>query len=417
MTFEETAAHSGKKIHRGWIVLTTTALFYATLSGLMVNCIGIIFAGIIEDKGFKASELSIYHSVRSVFSVFAVRPLINMFDNSKHANVYMAVTGVIAMLAFALMPLYTRVWHWYISSLMVSISAASMAYVVAVVINNWFKKNQGMITGFTFMGSGISAALFGPICSGIIEKHGWQMACYTVAGISVVTWILPCLFFMVRSPEDIGELPYGIDSNGAEMKEQKEARHQSVLPENAWPMLALGIALPSAVAMISNQLPTFATSTGLSLSVGAAITSFSMIGNMAFKPILGMASDKIGALNATRVLMSIAGVGILCIMCAQHSPYIIYAGAVFYGAIFACVVTAPSLICKEVYGDELYKGRLSRTQPICTAISAVTSFGYPELYEIMGTWTPVFGICAFLCLLTVAALTVADVRWKKSAAV
>ena len=416
MTDGEVAGSGRDKggLHRGWIMLIVIGLYYATVSGLMVNCIGIVFAAILEDTGYKASELSIYYSVRFIFSAFAARPLIAMFDRSKRPNVYMAVTGVLAALGFAMMPFFTRVWHWYISSVLVSVSAAGMAYIVSVTINNWFSKNQGMITGFTFMSSGISAALLGPVFSSIIESCGWRACCFTIAGISVVSWILPCLFLMVRSPEEIGLRPVWDNGGRTTTQSNGGSDEQHTVPSEAmWLILALGISLPQSVAMINNQLPTFAVSEGYELSLGATISSCCMIGNTAFKPFLGLVSDRIGAIKALKLHLALAAAGITCIMCAQTSPFVICAGGALYGAIFGCTVTAPSLVCREVYGDAAYKERLSRLQPISTTISAVTSFAYPEMYEILGTWTPVFALCVAFCLLAITALTIAQVDMKK----
>ena len=41
------------RLHRGWIILIVIGLYYATVSGLMVNCIGIVFAAILEDTGYR----------------------------------------------------------------------------------------------------------------------------------------------------------------------------------------------------------------------------------------------------------------------------------------------------------------------------------------------------------------------------
>jgi MFS transporter, OFA family, oxalate/formate antiporter len=397
------------KISRGWVALIVVGLYYATISGLMINCIGVLFAGILKDMGFETSELSAYHSIRFVVSALIVRRLCKIFDTCRKPNVFMASTGFITAASFALMPLYTKAWHWYISAVMLSTASAEMIYIVSVVVNNWFSKNQGTIVGFTLMSSGISAALFGPVCSSIITKYGWRAACLAIAGISVVTWILPCYFLFVRAPEDVGASPVGAEDVGT-TREAAAADHHIVPSERLWPVLALGIALPSSISALNNQLPTFATNIGYDLSVGAVISSCSMVGNMLYKPLLGIVADKIGAINAGRLFYGITIAGFICILNAHSSVYLIYAGAILYGAIFACTVTAPSLVCREMYGDKLYKDRLSRTQPISTMLSAVTSFLYPKIYDVLGTWSPVFAVCACLCAVGIISLTVAQIH-------
>ena len=396
----------GRKIHRGWIVLIVVGLYYATLSGLMINCIGILFAAILKDMGFKTSELSLYYTIRALFSAIIVQRLCRIFDKTERPNVFLAAMGVGAALAFAMMPFYTKVWNWYISALLIGIAQAAMVYMVSVVINNWFKKNQGTIIGFTLMSSGVSAALFGPVCSSLIAAHGWRTACFVIAGISVVTWILPCFFLLVRSPEDVGELPVGADDVKNDDKTAASQQAHVIPSEKIWPVLALGIGLPAAVSVAQNQLATFATSTGFDLAVAGMLTSFCMMGNMFFKMLLGVAADRIGAVNATRIFLAITTAGLFGIMNAHGSAYVVYAGAFFYGAIFSCVVTSPSLICKEMYGDAHYKERLSKTQALSTFVSALTAYAYPELYDIFKDWAPVFELCIFVCLLAIVCLTI-----------
>ena len=380
-----------RRFFRGWSVLIALALIYAVCNGIMGNCVGVIFAAIIKDRGFAASQLSLYYSVKSIVSALAVGSMVKFFFSSRRPNIIFAVLGVVMSVSFGIMALFQNVWQWYISAVLGGIASCTIGVILPVIINNWFQVNQGTLIGVTFMGSGLVSAVFSPIASKIIENFGWRTACLVLMGIGIVGWVIPALVLVVVSPETVGLHPLGYDGPGA-MKEKETAGSGRVPAESIFVLSILALLLPGGLTSLNNQLATFATSSGYTLAVGATITSCAMMGNLLSKLAIGVISDRMGGMSAVRIFMVLIALGIALILTGISSgnPLFLYAGAFCFGSTFAVSVTSPSLVYKDIYGIEEYRGRLSRYQKYSMLFGTVSSFLFPFIYDKTGTWSPVF---------------------------
>lgn len=81
-----------KKLHRAWIILIAMILIQAGIIGILMNCTGILFAAVLSDTGFRAGDLSVYYTIRSLVSAATVNIACRLFFQ-KNARVVMAVLG------------------------------------------------------------------------------------------------------------------------------------------------------------------------------------------------------------------------------------------------------------------------------------------------------------------------------------
>lgn len=57
---------------KAWAVLAGMVLIQAGMMGVIINCTGIVFSAVLEDCGFRAGDLSVYYTIRSLASAAAV---------------------------------------------------------------------------------------------------------------------------------------------------------------------------------------------------------------------------------------------------------------------------------------------------------------------------------------------------------
>ena len=383
-----------KKLFRGWYVVIALAVIYSCSNGLLINSVGVLFAGIIKQEGFKASELSVAHTIRYFVTSFVLTTNTRLFFQCRRPALYLAGMGVVSALAFAAASLYTRPWHFYISAFAFALGSSGILAFVPIIVNNWFKKYAGTITGVILMMAGVACAVFNPLISRIIEAFGWRTMCLLFAASAVVLWIIPALLFVEASPEGLGLSPYGEPE-----KAEKEAAGPDIRehPPMLFVLAVIALVLPGGAVPLIAQLPTFAISVGYSLTVGAVISSCAMVGNLSSKPLIGLVSDKTGAINAMIFFVALTSLGLLIILAGAASPLLLYAGALLLGLCYA-MTTGTSLVFSEIYGKDGYREKLARCLAVSYFVLAIGSYLYPAVYDLCGSWYPVFAMVAVTCL-------------------
>lgn len=114
--------------------------------GMLVNCTGILLSAVMADMGFTAGKISLYYTVRALAQAATVGFTAKCFFE-KNQKLTISVMGVLSGLSFILMYFYNDLWQWYISGALNGVGMSCVLVVIPVVINNWFKKKNGLIIG------------------------------------------------------------------------------------------------------------------------------------------------------------------------------------------------------------------------------------------------------------------------------
>lgn len=377
---------------RAWAVLAGMILIQAGMMGVLINCTGIVFSAVLEDCGFRAGDLSVYYTIRSLASAAAVGITSRLFFRFGGKAV-MAALGATLALSFGSMYFFNSLWQWYLSGIFAGIGMSCIMVVMPVVLNNWFQAHNGLIIGLAMSSSGIAGAVFSPLCSALVTALGWRMAAVVTACIGGVLIVVPSLLLIAVAPD--GAAQTGAPRSG------RVSGAPSASPVPGWVFPACLVALIGAgcLTQFNNQLPTFAISAGYPLSVGAALTSLAMTGNVAGKLCMGALSDRIGIYRAIRAVLAAVGAVMVLFLLGKQYPPILYLGSLIYGTVYALATTMPSLLLLDLYGKGEYQGRVSSLQAVSGLVFAFASSGFPYLYDLSGSFDIVFVLGACLCLL------------------
>lgn len=98
--------------------------------------------------------------------------------------------------------------------------------------------------------------------------------------------------------------------------------------------------MASCITSVTQHFPGFAQSVGFDASLGALLLSAGMVGNIVFKIVIGVLSDRLGALKATLVTLVINMAGIFLLLTGLSSG-ILLLGAFFFGSVMPLV----QLVC------------------------------------------------------------------------
>ena len=98
----------------------------------------------------------------------------------------------------------------------------------SILMLRWFLSRRGTAIGICAAGTGISAVVFSPILSALIERFSLRVCFYFEALVSLLAAGL--VFFLIReSPEACGLAPYGTREEASSSEKQKLSIHPSRL--------------------------------------------------------------------------------------------------------------------------------------------------------------------------------------------
>lgn len=389
------------KIHRAWIVLAGMVLIQAGIIGVLTNCTGILFAAILADTGFRAGDLSIYYLIRSLASALTVGFTCRLFFE-RNARVVLAILGTMYCASIGAMFFFGELWQWYVSAVFAGIGCGCSPVAIPIVLNNWFHEKNGFVIGVTMSASGVAGAVFSPICSDLLTLFGWRMTAVIMAGIALILIVVPSLLILVPTPGQAGCQPYGVRLEEAAHADRAETRAVSAREPQAYifALCLLALLAGGSLVQFNNQLPTYAQSVGYAISVGGIMTSCCMVGNLLGKLVFGTLVDRIGIYRAVRVyLAGIAASMVIFLLFFKVVP-ILYTGAFLYGICYAISTMSPSLLFLDLYGEERYKGKVSRAQAINGVVFAILSAAFPYVYDWTGSFDAVFVFGIVLCVMS-----------------
>ena len=134
---------------------------------------------------------------------------------------------------------------YYLAGMLAGVSHGLGAMLPAsILMLRWFSSRRGTAIGICAAGTGISAVVFSPILSALIERFSLRVCFYFEALVSLLAAGL--VFLLIReSPEACGLAPYGTREEASSSEKQKLSIHPSRL---RWAMLYLGVILIGSIA-------------------------------------------------------------------------------------------------------------------------------------------------------------------------
>ncbi len=399
-----------KSYTRHWLLFAAALCYAAGSIGTFMNCTGIIFPSVIEEFGFRSGDLGIYYTIRFLTQAVVVGFLSKFtVKNPKAAITFMGLSG---MVSFVAMTFYSHLWQWYISAVFAGISLSCTFVVIPIVINNWFKKLNGLLIGIAMSASGRAGAVLSPIISSIVTARGWRTARIVLGVTGAVLVVIPCLLWWRTTPEELGLAPFGRDEVTRGLETGTVAKKETPEPPGyMFPLITGSLVLSILTSQFVNQIPMFASSLGYALTIGATMSSFCMVGNLMGKIVFGALSDRIGVFKTVFSILAAAAVSFLTLRFMQGFVPALCVGCLLFGVSFSLGTTAPSLVYLEVYGEDRYRNMLSRHQAVNNVVTAFLSSAIPYIYDFTGSFSPVFIIA--LCRNVMATLGFIKVKKYK----
>ena len=237
--------------------------------------------------------------------------------------------------------------------------------------------------------SGLSGAIFSPLLSSWITRYGWQMT-YRFMAICIFVLVLPALIVPWNiDPKEEHLLPYGYQNR----KETTKVQNNKIkLLTISFLCMCLFTLLHTSITGISQHLSGIAVSIHLSATIGATFMSFTMIGNITTKLLIGFLSDLLSPIKAVimMILTNCISLVLLFLGVIHQETLLLYIGSLMFGSIYSVGAVGIPMLTRYFFGNENY----ARTYSVIGFLtnvgsaSSLTLIGY--LYDFTQSYQIVF---------------------------
>lgn len=365
----EVANTTLRKSNRCWAVLIGCCISSAVGFTIAATCWSIFVTPLVEDLGINYTQANSYITVLTVASIFVM--LVGDKILKLGAGKVTAATGILIGVAFAVLALKPSMGTITLAAVLNGIAyPMASLYAAPVLIKNWFHKKEGTFVGIALACIGVGGVIFAPLTTALIASYGWQQAMLILAAVAAIIQVLVGVFLIRTNPIPLGILPYGeTEESMAAASAVVEAEEQG--SEEAYPGMKMGDVFKSSAGWLVVAcfigLATMATVTtnlnpavqkfGYAAAAAGIVLSFSSIGNITGKLVMGFVRDKKGSSVATLVASCMAIVGfvgyVLCFTVVD-SVSLLCLSAFICGNGCCMATMMPPLLVLDAFGKKDY---------------------------------------------------------------
>ena len=333
-------------VSRTRLILVGVGTFLMMLcNGIINNSTTYFITPVSEYLGCSTTTFSIYFTIITICSAIMsliVMPMVTRLGMRISALV--ACVGVGA--GFFMMSRIQALWMAYAGALLIGIFQAFVVVPTVSVINTWFVKGAGTVTGITMSATGFGGLLMGILMPHVVANLDWRTGYLVIVFLWVTITIL--ISFLVG-----GKAP------GSDDKAQKTAKagktrdeaYTRLLRTPSFWLVILSAVCVSGICMITQHMSVLLETHGMSVSMISFIMGSMSLALAIFKIVEGALADRIPLQIMTLGVMLIGALGYLALL--FNSTALSLLGVIGYGcAAASCTVLYP-VILRRLYGKRL----------------------------------------------------------------
>lgn len=405
-----------QKIHYAWFILAGCCILQGASLGLINNCAGVFYSPVCNDLGFEMGRFTLYRMLFTI-SCALTMPLVPKSFRKTDVRIAISAAAVVCGVCNILMGTFSALWQWYITGIIQGASTAFLSMIPApILLGNWFHKKTGTAVGISASFSGLMGMIGSSSLGVIIPILGWR-TCYALFGIISMGLILPVSLFVLRyRPEDKNMKAYGQEEEekkpeaGPREPAERQQGLSDFLRQPTFYVALLAYACTTAGSYLNLFLTSCGLASGLPMALAAMLTTFSLLGNMSSKLVLGKVSDTWGVIRTFLAAILIAEAGHLLLFLGIPSGMM--AGALMFGITMPLSTVLFPLFCRLFWKGETYGTAFSYATMGGTLLASPFNTLFGRFYDMTGSYRLTISVSAAL-ILVVFGLVILEKRLRK----
>jgi MFS transporter, OFA family, oxalate/formate antiporter len=417
----ELARDSAKpKVFYGWYVVGVGFLANVASSFALASTLSIFLKPLTADLGISRGVFSLLRSGEGIIAA-CLAPFIGTLVDRYGGRWLMAGGAAITGIGYFLISQIAGFTEFAMLRLtLVTLWDCMMGYmVVNVVIAQWFVQQRGRALAFSSMGVGFAKVCMPILAAWLLVHLGWRETWFVFGVATMVLMVLPALWVVRRTPEEMGLYPDGASepvtcessevarrtANAVSEPDTEWSRGEAARTSAFW-LLVLTFGISSiGVTGLNLHVYSYVTDLGHSAVVAASVMGVIASMQLASPLAWGFLAERIDVRHAAMMRFVIQALG-LGLAVATGDLLCLYIGFFLYGIGLGGNMVLPDILWAQYFGRRSL-GRIRGMGLLLShALAAVGPPFFGFLYDATGGYGlsfTIFGVVlivsAFLSLL------------------
>ena len=345
--FSTGRAGDGKRFY-GWVIVAAS-FFIITLSYGAVYSFGVFLSPLRAYFHSTSAVISGAYSL-TIFMYSSCGIFAGWSVDRYGPKVTIVFGGLLLVWGLLMISRVTAIWQLYVVYGVIGAGMSTAYTPTMATISRWFIRRRGLALGMISMGTGVGPFLAAPLASYQIVAHGWQAAYLVLAGLAGL--IIPVALLMKKSPEELGELPDGVEQPAALERPPYNAAMtggglslREAVGTGAFRLLAgMAFLIGLGLQMVLAHIVAYSQSKALTPLAAAAVLSTLSGAGIIGRIVMGSASDVIG--RERGLALCLCGEGIMMFwFIGASGAGMLFLGAALFGFFYGGhVPQLPALI-------------------------------------------------------------------------
>ena len=207
----------------GWKALAAAAAMYFALTGLLLYSFPVFLPFLCNAFGWTRASVSWANSLALVVQGLA-SPFAGMYVTRYGAKKALAAGGLLCVLCFVVASFHTQLWQLYLAYAVLFGLGGSLCGMLAMttIVNNWFVKKRPLALSILLTAGGLGGLVMVSRIMAMINRFGWRNAYLLLAAMIFVLLVVLPSFLVVNKPEDLGQVPDGIQAEKKDSSPDKQ---------------------------------------------------------------------------------------------------------------------------------------------------------------------------------------------------
>jgi MFS family permease len=346
----ESPKPSRKPFH-GYYVAVVVFLSTGLSIGMAQYSFGEFVEPLQEEFGWTQTQLNLSLTFAFISGILA--PFVGRLSDRFGTRPVMFASLLLIALGFALRPLISELWHWYLfSSLVYAGFPGATVLPSGKMVGIWFPDKRGTVMGAVTAGNNFGGVTMPPLAATIIAFASWQMA-YMGFALIMVVLALVALVVIRESVEDVDaerartgrtKLPAGSRGSAAGMNLNQAWRTSAF-----WLVLVGLTAATFTYQGVLTQLRQHFGENGFEPALAtSAVTIIAAMG-IGSKLAFGRSTERYSARKMTALSIAFQASGVGLMILPGGAP-VMWAGILVFGIGFGGLGALIVLVVQETFG-------------------------------------------------------------------
>ncbi len=410
------------RIHYGWVIFVLS-LGNLTVEGGTKSSEAVYFHALRDAFGRSATYTSAVFSLAGLIGALSA-PLLGALLDRWGARILFPLAGLFILFGWLASSYATDLWQMFIFyGIFAGVGhTAISSFSMTATLAPWFPQTRGRMLGLADSGNPIGQAIFAPLAGYLATAVGWRVAFRIFGVIFAVLIALPNSLLQRRAPDPAPDGPSTAAAQPANEATVQDCAVSGPLPQrntslaNAihdpamWLLVLTRITASVGVQLIRVHLVTFFILAGYSAQSAANTMGAVGLVSLFARPLVGLATDRLGRESVYTVGMSVAAGSVLFVVYfgdgASFWPlaiYVLFAGVTDGISGLIVGAKAADLFPSESLGTvmgfvEMGRGGAIFLGPIIGGI----------MFDLQGDYKQAFMLSAGLTVASICTMWMAD---------